>query len=210
MLTAPTYAIKGTIKDLHKLNENEHLKINDLSIFQIIKPDDATHVEFQNRDFPFCIDQVDGCVSYIISNREVTDTKEDTNSDINVNIFVYNEDVNIDSHITIYPSDAVPEDGYINLDFILANHFISGKLNRIDYPFDFDGFSMHAFPNEKSIDSNITFDIDNTSEYDVYDFDFIIVITESKEITPILYGFITKKFANEEEKYIRVMNYAMM
>ena len=47
-------------------------------------------------------------------------------------------------------------------------------------------------------------------KYDVYDFDFIIVITESKEITPILYGFITKKFANEEEKYIRVMNYAMM
>ena len=211
LLTAPTYAIKGTIKDLHKLDEKKHLKINDLSIFQIIKPNDATHVEFQNRDFPFCIDQVDGCVSYVISNKEVINTTEDPNDDTNVTIFIYNEDVNIDSLISIYPSDDYEDDGYINLEFTLTNRFITGKPNSIiDYPFEIDGFTMHACPCETSIDTNITFDIDNVPDYDRYDFDFIIVATESTGITPILYGVITKKFAGEEEKYIRVMDYRMI
>ena len=215
LLTAPTYAVKGSIKDLHKLDEKKHLKINDLSIFQIIKPNDATHVEFQNRDFPFCIDLVGGCVSYVISNKEVINTIEDPYDDTNVTIFIHNEDVNINSVIGIfssYLSDDYEDAEYnINLKFTLTNHFATGKPDSIiEYPFEIDGFSMHACSCETAINTYVIFDIDNTLDYDKYDFDFIIVATESSGITPILYGVITKKFAGEEEKYIRVMDYRMI
>ena len=208
LLTAPTYAVKGTIKDLHKIDEDKPIKVNDVSIFQLIKPDDATHVEFQNRDFPFCIDELDGVATYIINNKQVSNTDIYPTEDTDVQIVVYNQDRNIDSYIDICPTDDYPDDVYINLEFGLRSIITYGKPGSfVEYPFELDGFSMHTYPSEMHICTNVTFDIDNTSEYDRYDFDFIVVIPETDSISPILYGFITRQFAGEEEKYIRVMHF---